>query len=74
MAAAVPDATADEVAEWTAFAGPMIDREAALDRERRTLTAIRNTLLPKLVSGEIRVPLSDHPEEQIGTAVETLSA
>ncbi len=41
-------------------------------RESRTLTAIRDALLPKLVSGQIRVPLSDDPEEQLGTAAEGL--
>lgn len=37
-------------------------------RESRTLTAIREALLPKLVSGQVRVPLSDDPEEQIAAA------
>jgi len=74
MAATVLDPTAEEIAEWTAFAGPMIGREAALDRERRTLTAIRDSLLPKLVSGQLRVPLSDDPEEQVGAALEARGA
>jgi hypothetical protein len=52
----------------------MIEREASLTRESRTLTAIRNALLPKLVSGAIRVPLSDDPEERAEAAVEALSA
>jgi len=71
MTATVPDATAEEISEWTAFASPMIDREAVLDRERRTLTAIRDALLPKLVSGQVRVPLSGDPEEQFGVAAGT---
>ena len=40
--------------------------------EARTLTAIRDALLPKLVSGQIRVPLSDDAEEQIGAVTEAL--
>jgi type I restriction enzyme S subunit len=40
--------------------------------ETRTLTAIRDALLPKLVSGQIRVPLSDDPEERAGAAAEAL--
>lgn len=43
-------------------------------RESRTLTAVRDALLPKLVSGRIRVPSSDDPEERVGTAVEAASA
>ena len=40
--------------------------------EARSLAAIRDALLPKLVSGQIRVPLSGDTEEQIGAAVEAL--
>jgi type I restriction enzyme S subunit len=36
-------------------AGPMRDKIAHNDRESRTLAAIRDALLPKLISGEIRV-------------------
>jgi type I restriction enzyme S subunit len=34
---------------------PLLDRVAANLRESRTLSTIRDTLLPKLLSGEIRV-------------------
>jgi len=44
-----------------------------LTAESKTLTAIRDALLPKLVSGQIRVPLSNDPEEQIGAAIEALA-
>lgn len=64
-----PDADAFE--EW---ATPMADQVRLLDREQRTLIAIRDALLPKLVSGQIRVPLSDDSEEQIGVATEALQA
>jgi type I restriction enzyme, S subunit len=57
MAATVPDASDAEMKEWTAFAQPMLELEAAMDRERRHLMAIRNLLLPKLVSGQMRVPI-----------------
>lgn len=36
-------------------AGPLLARIAASDRESRTLAALRDTLLPKLISGELRV-------------------
>ncbi len=43
-------------------------------REAQALTAIRDALLPKLVSGKIRVPLSDDPEGQVGAAEEQVGA
>jgi type I restriction enzyme S subunit len=36
--------------------GPLLKRIAANGRESLTLTALRDTLLPKLISGELRVP------------------
>ncbi|MEK6287885.1 MAG: restriction endonuclease subunit S [Acidobacteriota bacterium] len=36
-------------------AGPLLARIAASDRESRTLAALRDTLLPKLISGELRI-------------------
>lgn len=42
-------------------------------RESRMLATIRDALLPKLVSGQIRVPLSNDPEEQVGAAIEALA-
>lgn len=42
-------------------------------QESRTLTALRDTLLPKLISGEIRVPDTTDPEEVIGPAAEQLA-
>lgn len=37
-------------------AGPLLQRVAANARESETLGALRDTLLPKLISGELRVP------------------
>jgi type I restriction enzyme S subunit len=37
-------------------AGPLLKRIAANGRESSTLTDLRDTLLPKLISGELRVP------------------
>jgi hypothetical protein len=45
---------------------------AGLTHESRTLATVRDTLLPKLISGEIRVPDKDDPEEVIGPAAERL--
>jgi type I restriction enzyme S subunit len=58
---------------WSAFdavARPLYDRAATGLAESRTLAAIRDALLPKLVSGEIRVPESYDPDGVLGTVVE----
>jgi type I restriction enzyme S subunit len=39
-------------------AGSWLDRVAACESESRSLAALRDTLLPKLISGEVRVPAS----------------
>jgi type I restriction enzyme S subunit len=46
----------------------------ALWRESRTLGTIRDALLPKLISGEIRVPGTSDPEEVIGPVAEELAS
>lgn len=38
---------------------PLFDRIASNEREAQTLSAIRDTLLPKLISGELRVPVAE---------------
>jgi type I restriction enzyme S subunit len=43
-------------AKFNGLARPAIDRLLRTQDESRTLAAIRDTLLPKLISGELRVP------------------
>jgi len=50
-----PDSLA---AEYTATIRPMIDRIIANIHESRTLAELRDALLPKLLSGELRMPYS----------------
>ena len=46
----------DSVIECFArVAKPLMERMAKNERESRTLVALRDTLLPKLISGELRV-------------------
>lgn len=52
------------------FAEPLARLAAAQRAESLTLAALCDALLPKLVSGQIRVPLSDGSAEALGTAVE----
>lgn len=72
MEVVVPDEEA--IRAFEADATPRVRLIDGLLRESRTLAAIRDALLPKLVSGQIRVPLSNDPEEQVGAAVEALGA
>lgn len=51
-------------------ARPMFDLLAGQEREIQALSSIRDALLPKLISGEIRVPDTADPDEVIGPAAE----
>ncbi len=44
------------IAEFERIVGAMLQRILSALLESRTLAAIRDTLLPKLISGELRVP------------------
>ncbi len=46
-------------AEFDFFAGPILRQQEALERENRELAALRDALLPKLMSGEIDVSQVD---------------
>ena len=48
-------------------AGALLDRAAHSERESRTLAAFRDTLLPKLISGELRVPASLGSMQEVAT-------
>lgn len=43
---------------WNAFVEPLLGRSFGLEGENNTLAALRDTLLPKLISGELRVPVA----------------
>ncbi|MGQ9526079.1 MAG: restriction endonuclease subunit S, partial [Armatimonadota bacterium] len=47
-------------------AGALLDRTLQCRRESRTLAALRDTLLPKLISGEIRVKDAERFLEERG--------
>jgi type I restriction enzyme S subunit len=53
----------DLAAAFTERIHPMIERIIANIHESRTLAALRDTLLPKLLSGELRVPTAAKLEE-----------
>ena len=54
------------VAHFARTTSPFLARMAQNERESRTLVVLRDTLLPKLISGELRVPAST--VERIGQA------
>jgi type I restriction enzyme S subunit len=58
-----------EVMELAAMCDPLYAKADALRVEAGTLCSIRDALLPKLVSGQIRVPLSDDSAGALGAAV-----
>lgn len=60
--------------EFEALSRPVFDLIAGHEREIRNLSSIRDALLPKLISGEIRVPDTADPGEVIGPAVEGAAA
>ena len=49
----------DALAEFDSVASPAIQLVAALEAEAESLLEVRDALLPKLVSGQIRVPAED---------------
>ena len=53
------------LAQFETKVGPLLERTLACRRESRTLASLRDTLLPKLISGELRV---EDAERFIGRA------
>ena len=50
---------------FSSLVEPLVSRMGATQRESCTLAALRDTLLPKLISGEIRVTEAAQPKEAI---------
>jgi len=69
---AIPTAVALD--NWNAFARPTYDHAACLAAESRHLESIRDFLLPRLISGALRVPDTADPAEVIQPATDTLAA
>ena len=61
MPTLIPAAAKHE--KFGSFAVPLITKILANANESRTLAALRDTLLPKLISGEIRVPEAEEAVE-----------
>jgi type I restriction enzyme S subunit len=46
----------DVIKTWSKYCGDTLERQGLLIQESRSLASLRDTLLPKLISGELRVP------------------
>ena len=49
---------------WNQLSTPLLKRKS-LDREIETLVLLRDTLLPKLLSGEVRIPDAEKMVEEL---------
>ena len=49
-----------------AMTSPLFDRMKTADKESKTLSELRDTLLPKLISGELRIPDAEKFLEEAG--------
>lgn len=61
----VPSADRASIQAFEAFAEPLDGRIACNEAESATLAALRDALLPKLMSGEIRVPQAEQLVERV---------
>lgn len=52
------------VTQFVGTAQPLLDKIANNERYRQTLTALRNTLLPRLISGKLRIPEAEELVEE----------
>jgi type I restriction enzyme S subunit len=70
--ARLPLPTAEAISQADSVVGPLNRQRAALVRESRTLGFVRDDLLPKLISGHIRVPDTEDLAEVIGPVADGL--
>lgn len=53
------------LAAWNRLIDPLLDRSFGLHLENNTLATLRDTLLPKLISGELRVKSAEKIVEAV---------
>jgi len=68
---AIPVPPEEELRQFDSFFSPIFDHSLGAVIEAQTLTSIRDSLLPKLVSGQVRVPDTADPGEAIEPLVES---
>lgn len=52
--------SAEVLAAFEQVVGPLFERLVANERQAQTLTRIRDTLLPRLISGQLRLPEAEN--------------
>jgi type I restriction enzyme S subunit len=72
LAVAVPPP--EDFARWDSVFMPVFDRSLEAQVENETLMALRDAFLPKLISGQTRVPDTYDPDEVLGPAIEAVAA
>ncbi|GIK15599.1 MAG: hypothetical protein BroJett003_05630 [Planctomycetota bacterium] len=55
------------VTAFDSFVKPLCDRIYLCERQNRRLAGLRDTLLPKLLSGEIELPAAEAVAEEVGS-------
>lgn len=65
LATQIPASDSVLMNAWDSFARSLYDHAECMAREANALQAIRNALLPKLISGEIQVPDTADPDEAV---------
>ena len=60
--------------EFDTVARPLLTWVQSIGFEQQSLAGLRDSLLPRLISGEIRVPDTRDPEEVIGPVAEDFAA
>lgn len=72
--AAVPIPDAEAIAKACEALDPLDGQHSVISAEIQTLAALRDALLPKLISAAIRVPNTADPGEVIGPAAQQVAA
>jgi type I restriction enzyme S subunit len=67
----LPAPTPEQMRNLVEHADPLVALSVLLGRQSQRLGEVRDALLPKLVSGTIRVPASRDPDDARGTVAET---
>jgi type I restriction enzyme S subunit len=70
LACSIPNPDPAALQAWFNFSRPLFERNQQLQDESRTFASIRDELLPKLISGKIRVPEGVGPDLDEETATE----
>ncbi len=52
--------SSEEIVAMSEKMTPLLDKQIAVSKQRKTLENLRDTLLPKLMSGEVRIKLDEN--------------